>query len=524
MKKYLIGWLCVAALAGVARGAEGLQGRNELQDKWGLQDGDNIVLIGDSITEQGYRRPWGYYHVLTNAAGEVAEAGGPKVNFIPLGYSGYQVKGWSNMERDSVTNTNVWTWYRNPGWNLKEVFDGKVDVIVIFLGMNDILQPSMHDTDEDRAKWLADYKTFVNNLRERCHPRQFVFATITPLTADPFSPKNIIRRKLNEMLAEYAADTKDAECCDFGAAVESVIDMFKQLDHQVQPVPDFVHPRKYGHWRIARDLALLALRDLVPGVCDHQNQGLDFPKRKLNAWLTLPRVNLTSDDDYVYRIDGIQWFRKGYSLNNEEIEVEMPQRPEVRLELPDGWIADRSTQLNDRFFEFLVRGKPEKALNPVTVIASFRGKELARETINIPAPWKLSEDGGEWKVYTATEDYTGGQNPGSIDPFQCFFGWQTNSLKAARRVWSEKDRDVKAVLSHQGFSETLDLTVALDGTEVWKDDLNRNGKNRIEKTLHLKKGWNALEITCVHHSWQRQFAFDFEPLDGDDLSDLRYGL
>ena len=68
------------------------------------------------------------------------------------------------------------------------------------------------------------------------------------------------------------------------------------------------------------------------------------------------------------------------------------------------------------------------------------------------------------------------------------------------------------------------LAGVAQGAEVWNDDLNRNGKNRIEKTLHLKQGWNAIEITCVHHSWQRQFAFDFEPLDGDDLSDLRYDL
>ena len=419
MKKYLIGWLCVAALAGVAQGVEG------------LQDGDNIVLIGDSITEQGYRRPWGYYHVLTNAAGEVAKAGGPKVNFIPLGYSGYQVKGWSNMERDSVTNTNVWTWYRNPGWNLKEVFDGKVDVIVIFLGMNDILQPSMHDTDEDRAKWLADYKTFVNNLRERCHPRQFVFATITPLTTDPMSPKNIVREKLNDALRKFAAEHGNY-VAGFGAAVGRGVSELRRADPDYRMIPDFVHPNRAGHSLMAHEL------------------------------LRVLRLDSSSD--------------VALSAYHEELTN------------------------------------------------CVRQGALPRKPKPVPAPWKLSEDGGEWKVYTATEDYTGGQNPGSIDPFQCFFGWQTNTLKAARRVWSEKDRDVKAVLSHQGFSETLDLTVALDGAEVWKDDLNRNGKNRIEKTLHLKQGWNALEITCIHHSWQRQFAFDLEPLDGDDLSDLRYDL
>ena len=507
----LILMVASVALVGAARGAEG------------LKDGDNIVLIGDSITEQGFRNSWGYYHVLTNAAGEVAKAKGPKVNFIPLGYSGYQVKSWSDMERKSVTN-DVWTWYRNPNWNLKDVFDGKVDVIVIFLGMNDILQPSMRDTDEDRAKWLADYKTFVNNLRERCHPRRFVIATITPLTADPLSPKNVVRRKLNEMLAEYAADTKDAVCCDFGERMETnVIDQFKWCNHTVLPIPDFVHPRKNGHWRMAADLAFLALPDLRAGVCSHPNQEWDFPARKLNCWLMLPRVSRSSDDEQIYEICYSQRFISPCFENSGEFA--RPEHLEFSVELPKGWMSDCPTKLSGGLYDrFFVRGKPEKALTPVTVIVSFRGKELARETVNIPAPWKLSEDGGEWKVYTATEDYTGGAKPGSIDPYQCFFGWQTNTLRAARRVWSEKERDVKAVLSHQGFSETLDLTVSFDGQVVWTDKLDRNGRNHIEKTLHLKKGWNSIEITCVHHNWQRQFSFDLEPLAGDDLSNLKYDL
>lgn len=91
-------------------------------------------------------------------------------------------------------------------------------------------------------------------------------------------------------------------------------------------------------------------------------------------------------------------------------------------------------------------------------------------------------------------------------------------------MWSEKARDVNVILSHQTFSATLDLTVKLNGQEVWKDNLNRNGKNRVEKTLHLNEGWNDVEITCVNHNWQRQFAFDLEPLEGDSLENLKYDI
>ena len=487
-----------------------------------LKDGDNVVLIGDSITEQGFRRPWGYYHVLTNVADEVAKAGGPKVNFIPLGYSGYQVKGWSDMERDSVTNTNVWTWYRNPGWNLKEVFDGKVDVIVIFLGMNDILQPSMRDTDEDRAKWLADYKTFVNNLRTRCHPRQFVIATITPLTMDMLSAKNRVRTKLCDLLAEWAAETPDVACSGFSGGIGDVMRWGQIFNTTYRPVPDFVHPQKLGHWGMASYL-LKTLREpnFNRFILEHPNRKPDFENRPLNVRFELGEGNEPTHDRFNYYL--------GYSLLlTPEMLAKDASALKVSVELPAGWVA-KVNDIGGRYDKLsrgfaVVSGIPEKALNPVTFVFTLDGKEVARETFNIPAPWKLSEDGGPWTFYTATEDYTGGAKPGSIDPYQCFFGWKTNTLKAARRVWSEKEREVKAVLSHQGFSQTLDLTVAFDGAEVWKDNLNRNGRNHIEKTLHLKKGWNAIEITCVHHDWQRQFAFDLEPLDGDDLSNLKYDL
>ena len=413
--------LSVFMLASVTRAEEA---------SFSLKDGDNVVLVGDSITEQGCQYPWGYCNVLARAADEAAKEDGLKVNFIPLGFSGYQVKSWSDMERDSVTNADLRTWYDNPGWSLKEVFDGKVDVIVIFLGMNDLILPTMRDTDADRARWLADYRTLVGNLRERCHPRRFAFATITPLTTDPQSPKNIVRHRLRDMLVGLAA-AEDASILDFGGVIEKGVAEFRKADPAYHLIPDFVHPNGVGHALMAREV--------------------------------LNRL----------------WEGRGAKVPSATIEAELKACAE--------------------------RGK---ASRPPAA----------------PWSWRLSEDGGEWRVYTATDDYTGGAKPGSVDPYQCFFGWQTNTLKAARRVWSGKERDVKAVLSHQGFSQTLDLSVAFDGEVVWRDSLDRFGRNRREKTLHLRKGWNALEVTCVHQGWQRQFAFDLEPLPGDELSDLRYDL
>ena len=54
--------------------------------------------------------------------------------------------------------------------------------------------------------------------------------------------------------------------------------------------------------------------------------------------------------------------------------------------------------------------------------------------------------------------------------------------------------------------------------------MNRNGKNKVETTLSLKKGLNEIRLRVDHANWQRQFKMVLEPLDGDSLSELKYIL
>lgn len=496
MKKTLL-LLAVLATASIrAQDAE--------EDPW-IRRGDNVVLIGDSITEQGFRNPWGYYHVLTNTV--------RGVNFIPLGYSGYQVKSWSDMERRSVKE-DVWTWYREPaGWNLKTVFDGKVDVVMIFLGMNDILQPSIHDDEADITRWLADYAQFVMNIRNRCHPRKVLFATITPLTADMNSPKNQVRLKLINRLASLAG-ILDAGLVDFGAAIEGMQGSLALARADYRLVPDFVHPNGLGHKFLAQalceDTGLLEEAARLQDEIDEEVGEL-AELETLHLLVRPLGISRPTDDEFLYALD-------------YKCICDAAGFAELKLRLPEGWSADLP-QVSGSFGHILLRGKPTALKTRIVVEARLPGKGFTEPySVDIPAPWRVREDDGPWTVYTATVDYTGGAAPGSVDPYQVSFGWKTNTFTAARRVWSERARDVKAVLSHQGFSETLDLTVKLDGAEVWKDDLDRRGKNRIEKVLRLKEGWNALEVVCTHHDWQRQFSFDLEPVAGDDLSNLKYDL
>ena len=473
-----------------------------------VKDGDTVVLIGDSITEQGFRKSWGYYHQLTNVL--------PRVRFVPLGFSGFQVKGWSDMERDSVANTNLWTWYRNPGWNLKEVFDGHVDVVVVFLGMNDILQPSVSDDETSLGKWLFDYAKFVKNLQSRCRPREIVLATITPLTADMTSPKNRVRRRLNNrirMFAEAAATfgTGMVSVADTGLGVAEGVEETRSANSGYKLVPDFVHPDALGHKILAKELCTAfgceeEAERLSTEVSEALSEKSQSGETGVSVKLDLVRTWRPGDDEFVYLL--------GYRVNSVGFAA-----AEAHIVLPEGWTADERAMVADEGM-FFVRGRPKSLVTTIRVDAGPAGCAA----LDIPAPWKVCDESGEWKVYTATQDYTGGLAPGSIDPYQLYFGSRTNTLRCVRRVKSEKARDVKAVFSHQTFSATLDLTLSLNGRDVFSDSLDRNGKNRSEKVVRLEEGWNDVEVKCVNRDWQRQFSFDFEPLAGDDLSGLEYGI
>lgn len=481
--------------------------RSEIQTLEGpcmVREGETVVFIGDSITEGGFCHSYGFYHIFTNAM--------EKVNFVPLGFGGYQVKSWSDMERSSVTNAAKGTWYRGRNWKLKEVFDGKVDHIVIFLGMNDILQPSLTDDDASLNKWLADYISFVSDLRKRCNPKSVILATITPLTGDEASPKNLVRERLNNRMRAMRSLGLVNHVAETGAGVAQAAKDTAILDDAYRVVPDFVHPRSLGHIAIAREIAMSLGLSGTAGELDEKYYGCllgiaDKNTGKINLKQSMLRTAKPGDDEFVYTLSvNTDWNPEG-------------PLPKVSVMPPEGWTVDRKSATGGHL-TFFLRGRPSRSVNNVRVEA--HGHPAA--TVAIPAPWKIRDEKGPWQVYSANEDYTGGARPGSIDPFQLYFGTRTNTIWCARRVKSEKAREVTAVFSHQTFSATLDLELRINGELVFADNLDRRGRNRSARKVALKEGWNDIEIKCVNRDWQRQFSFDFEPIKGDDLSLLEYSL
>ncbi len=467
-----------------------------------LKNGDAVVLIGDSITEQGDGwKDGGYCNLLKEVV--------PQVEWRPIGFGGTYISGWLEMERDSMSVTNGWL------LPVKNALAGKVDVIVIALGMNDILRPTIEGSDAGVEKWIADYRTLVSRLVARCRPRQFVFGTITPLTADPLSPKNIIRKKMNARLRAFAKSLPNAVIADYGEAIEEAIEDTLEIDASYRLVPDFVHPNRLGHLSLAKELCdALDLEDAEEVFEDRIEAKTDEMEAKnrgrINVRVNALRSTSVTDKAYAYRMD--------FSVCGEDDD-----KMTVRPVLPAGWTADRAAVKGEDEGVFVIRGVPTARATRVGVEVTLpSGTRTA--FVELPAPWRVKDRTEKWLFYSASDFYTGGAREGSIDPYQLYFGSRKDTITAARRVWSEKAREVKAVLSHQTFSATLDISVALDRETVWKENLNRNGKNRAEKILKLKEGWNEISLVVSHDSWQRQFAFELEPLAGDTLETLKYSI
>jgi adenylylsulfate reductase subunit B len=136
------------------------------------------------------------------------------------------------------------------GQDVKKVLEGKVDVLAILLGMNDLLKPEVEDSDESLDAWAARYRELATNLRSRTRPRELLLGTITPLTADPHGPKNRVRDRMNERVSKLAAEL-GARVWEAGPAAYETIAETRRRDPAYREAPDFVHPGKLGHLAMA---------------------------------------------------------------------------------------------------------------------------------------------------------------------------------------------------------------------------------------------------------------------------------
>ena len=103
--------------------------------------GERILVVGDSITGHSMNLPYGYAHEIRNALKDA----GSDMEFVPLGGSGQTIFSWRNIIKNSYENN-----FRLDieGIMIKEEFDKGADAILVHLGMNDALQPSIKSDEE----------------------------------------------------------------------------------------------------------------------------------------------------------------------------------------------------------------------------------------------------------------------------------------------------------------------------------------------------------------------------------------
>jgi lysophospholipase L1-like esterase len=449
--------VCILLLAASIHAAESL-----------LRPGDRIIFVGDSITAQAVGSPQGYYHQFTNALHAVYPDA--RHDVIGLGFSGNTVFSWADRIEPDSRNQPVPA--NTGGFEVRAAFAQPAGIVFILLGMNDILSPTVRDDDAVLLTWKEKYRQLVRAIRSRVAPREIVLCEITPLTEDPFSPKNRVRDRMTALTAELAKE-ETCRTAATGAAVFDAVHRCRRVKPDYHVIPDTVHPQQpLGHTAILKGMAA-ALND-------------DGLVAAFEAKIAAAVAALAPEKPV-----------------GRTVTVPVPWRVLCGPDNGGAWGANRVYQ-------------PTNSV-PFMEAELVAGRHFAEA---------FTRDGKTygWQLATPGIEYTAGDDPDTVNPYSLTFGSDSDVLYAVRWVYSEKARPVQIQLSHRTFSATLGFVVWLNGDQVMTADLNRAGKNKAVGQATLKQGWNCLLVRNDHLQWQRQFACALLPVEGDALDDLKYAV
>lgn len=489
-----------------------------------LRKGDRVVILGDSLTNQGLGvRNGGYIHRLTNVIARVHGEGFAEV--IPLGYSGWHIPSWRETEKRTRT-----TGFRydtcGKFWDAKDVLDEKADIVIVFLGMNDIFHPVMKSDEASQKEWIASYREFIAALRRRLNPRHILLCTISPLTADLQSRKNVVRREVNGRIRKLALDEK-CGVVEIACALDSLNDEVRR-NGKSRLVGDFVHPSwGVGHAGIAQTMAEAlgeseAVRILAEDVRAEVEKVLD----KADAFSVNQTAIVSSLRPDAKEFDyEISWFLK-------------PEcgAADVVIDVPEGWRVVETNTVSvipfasePKYFKgargyFTLRGSPVKAATAVELTARTKNGREYKKITRIPAPWRARNNSGEWRILSPSYDYCGWGKASAIDPFQSFFGFTNETLRVFRRIYVPTQRKAKLCFSTHTFSARLELTVKINGAHIASCKLRSGKKNPPPEPIpiELDEGWNTIEIDSRHTRSQRQFLCELTSPNGQVMTDILY--
>ena len=477
-----------------------------------LRDGDRIVFCGDSITCHSWMNAAGCCHLVTNAINVAGTA--RNVTVTGLGFCGNTVGDWLGREKRTRPAESEPMLSNNHGkefvgQDVKKVLEGKVDVLAILLGMNDLLKPEVEDSDESLDAWAARYRELATNLRSRTRPRELLLGTITPLTADPHGPKNRVRDRMNERVSKLAAEL-GARVWEAGPAAYETIAETRRRDPAYREAPDFVHPGKLGHLAMAAAFCRAVGEMKAAESLDARRARLMddmFPEKPSVSYRLFP-LGL-GDPEADRLVFDLEWNVRGMKPAS------------VALQMPEGWTSIPS-RLSGEEGTVRIEGRPDKLSNVMKICADD-GTSSASVEVPVAAPWRITTESGERRLALATWDYLGRCSSASVDLYQVLFGTRTDSVVAERWIVCDRPQNVRFRIGTEAYSATQDFVVTLNGEEVWRGAMPR-GTKRLEPdaSLSLREGVNELSVRVGHREWQRQFTFELVGEDGGDPASLRY--
>ena len=504
---------------------------------------ERVLVVGDSITGHSMNLAYGFTHEVRGAL----EEAGSDMEFVPLGGSGQTIFSWRGIIANSYDNRqrlDIADIY------VKDEFDKGADVLIVHLGMNDALRPSIKSDEEGYAKWREEYKALVSDLRKRVPGvSKIILTPPTLLTENPFAFKNLFMDKLGTIIEEVAKE----ENCEFYDLREDFKHGFLNArfqNPQFRITLDFVHPNEYGHqlmsWGFLKALGLTEIADayaqkrVAPELKADDYAGaaffvMDFPplpsppidpnaKPSTSVLIAGVLNNLTLDQIKVKDAGGLNFIRSGardpnkpfFHLLFENKDWKLPC--DVVLQVGEN---ERTVRVNAPYF--VATGVP---LEPFARPEDFP-KDKATTAIDKAAlegvnPLTLQEEREDgrpaflWFRYYPTQDKTGADNPNAVDLADLPPANEFDVGYVVRYVTSPKAQKCVLKLNSEGFSTTAIETIYLNGQKIYDDILSpRHLKSKDEVEVELKEGLNVMTARVGHTSWQWGTSFDFQ---GEGLS------
>lgn len=514
-----------------------------------IKDNDRIVFLGDSITAQGTKGGKGAWLAMIGEGLSLARPEA-KPTLIGVGGSGSTIGAWLNFEKKSrseplaldVKETDV-----------GKTLDAGAEIVVVMLGMNDVLSPSLKNNAADFDAWIGRYQELIVAVRVRSHPRVVALATVTPCTEDPASPKNQALVEMNRRVAALAKE-KSYLVLPTNEASYEVQSLGRTFQSNFHVTGDFVHPNGAGHLAIAMGM----LRGLgEPAAADkllaaHTNLYRPAADKFPTLSYTLTRTPGSPDEV-------TQRFTVKYQWTSP---VASQADPVVKLTLPQGWKAVPES-MNGVKGQFELTGPLDHAENSITLTATS-GSETREQAIVIPAGWRIAVGGGKglgwtqntnydpaldrqpldeafakgegltapvvfpvgepapWMLHVANPDYTGLNKSGSVDMAAVTFFTYHQQAYGARWIYSERDRPVSLNVGTNCFAGTYSLGVWLNGKPAYEGKLMGEPGRKVTSAATLQRGWNLLVFKSTFIAWQWQFSIDVVGQEADDLGDVRY--